>query len=526
MLQNKALIDDRETEDMGAAWIDADSDGDLDLYVVSGGVELDPPGGNAQSSGAPAAPRTELLRDRLYWNDGRGQLTKAAEGVLPPLEDSGGPVAAADFDRDGDLDLFVGSRVVPDRYPETPKSRLLRDDGARFSDVTEELAPELAESGLVTGAVWSDTNGDGWLDLLVTHEWGPVKVYRNHDGRLVDETRAAGTAEYLGWWNGIAGCDVDEDGDIDFVVTNYGRNSRYKPTKEAPARLYYGSFDGTGKMAQVEAYFENGVLYPLQDKNFAEIASPFVAEEYKTHEAFGHATLEQVYTKEALDRAQLFEANTLESGLFINDGHGAFEFRPLPLLAQIAPSFGAVFSDFNGDGHSDLCLAQNFFSSRISLGRMDGGLSLLLSGDGKGGFQPLMPEKSGVIVQADAKSLTTVDLNGDGWNDMVLGLNNGPLVALENRGPRESRPFRVRLRGKIGNPSGIGSKIVCRFDDGATQTAELYAGDGYLSQSSPELAVGLPSGRQVVAVDVRWPDGKTTTIEPAAGSRSVTIDQP
>jgi hypothetical protein len=520
MLQNQALVDDRECEDMGAVWFDADSDGDVDLYVVGGGVEIDPP-----ANGPPQAQRTHLLRDRLYRNDGRGQLTKAAAEVLPALEDSGGPVAAADFDRDGDLDLFVGGRVVPGHYPQTPKSRLLRDEGARFSDVSAELAPALFESGLVTGAVWSDTDGDGWLDLLVTHEWGPVKLYRNREGRLVDETEAAGLSARLGWWNGITGRDIDNDGDIDYVVTNFGRNSRYKATKEAPVRLYYGSFDGTGKMAQVEAYFENGVLYPFQDKNFAQIANPFIAEEYKTYEAFGGATLEQAYTKEALARAQLFEANTLDSGLLINDGKGTFEFRPLPPLAQISPGFGAVMSDFDADGHVDLCIAQNFYSSRISIGRMDGGLSLLLSGDGRGGFQPIMPERSGLMLSGDAKSLTTVDLNGDGWHDLVFGVNNAPLVALENRGSREGRPFRVRLRGTIGNPAGIGSRIVVRTDDGAAQMAEVCAGGGYMSQSSPELAFGIRDGRRVVSVDVRWPDGKETSLTPAADSKSVIIDQ-
>jgi hypothetical protein len=362
--------------------------------------------------------------------------------------------------------------------------------------------------------------------LLVTHEWGPVKLYRNREGRLTDETEAAGLAQLLGWWNGITGNDIDHDGDIDYVVTNFGRNSRYKPTKETPARLYYGSFDGTDRKAQVEAYFENGVLYPFQDKNFAQIANPFFAEEYKTYESFGRATLEEAYTKEALDRAQLFEANTLDSGLLINDGTGAFEFRPLPPLAQISPGFGAVLSDFNADGHVDLCIAQNFFSSRISLGRMDGGLSLVLVGDGKGGFQPLMPEQSGLFVQADAKSLTTVDLNGDGWSDLTLALNSAPLVALEYRGPRDGRPFRVRLRGKIGNPAGVGARIVVRTDDGAAQTAEVYAGEGYLSQSSPELAFGVPAGRRVASVDVRWPNGQTTTMQPAADSRSVIVDHP
>jgi hypothetical protein len=521
-LAGKALADDSECEDMGAVWIDADSDGDVDLYVVSGGVEIDAPQNNRPQSPA----RKHRLHDRLYWNDGRGQLTKAVAGTLPEFEDSGGPVAAADFDRDGDVDLFVGGRVVPGQYPISPKSRLLRNEGARFTDVTDGLAPELFESGLVTSAVWSDTNGDGWLDLLVTHEWGPIKVFRTRDGRLVDETEEAGLARHLGWWNGIAGRDIDGDGDIDYVATNFGRNSRYQASAESPLRLYYGSFDGTGKKVPVEAYFEAGKLYPIQDRNLSEFANPLVTANYETHEAFGLATLEEIYSTEALARAQLFEVNTLDSVLLVNDGQGRFDVRPLPRLAQGSTAFGAVLCDFNVDGRIDLYLAQNYFSPRIGIGRMDGGLSLLLEGDGKCGFTPIMPEHSGLVVPGDAKSLTTADFNGDGWHDVVLGMNNGPVAAFENRGSHRGKPLRVRVRGKNGNPAGIGSRVTVRLDDGSSQTAEIYGGDGYLSQSSPELSFGIADGRRAIAVDIRWPDGQTSSVEPATNERLVTISQP
>src|SRR5437867_3580127 len=202
---------DQESEDMASVFFDAEGDGDLDLFVVSGGVE--------------GGPGDRLLRDRLYLNDGKGNFTKAPEDALPDLRDSGSVVAAADFDRDGDLDLFVGGRCVPGRYPLAPHSCLLRNDGGRFIEVTEQVAPSLQQSGLVTSAVWSDVNGDGWLDLLVTHEWGPVKLYLNNHGHLEDRTREAGLADKLGWWNGIAARDLDGDGDIDYVVTNFGLNT-------------------------------------------------------------------------------------------------------------------------------------------------------------------------------------------------------------------------------------------------------------------------------------------------------------
>ena len=228
---------------MGAVFFDADRDGDPDLYVVSGGVEY-------------GADSPKLV-DRLYINEGNGVFARAPAGTLPNVRDSGSCVAAADYDRDGDLDLFVGSRVVPGQYPMSPTSRLLRNDSTggelKFSDATESDAVGLAQTGMVTSALWSDVDGDGDVDLLITHEWGPVKLYRNEDGRLVDATKEAGLAERLGWWNGISGCDVDHDGDIDYVVTNFGLNTKYRASAEQPVVMYYGDFEGYGDSQIVEA---------------------------------------------------------------------------------------------------------------------------------------------------------------------------------------------------------------------------------------------------------------------------------
>jgi hypothetical protein len=236
--------------------------------------------------------------------------------------------------------------------------------------------------------------------------------------------------------------------------------------------------------------------------------------------------LHEIYSAEALAKAQLFETNTLDSVLLVNDGQGRFEARPLPRLAQGSTAFGAVLSDLNADGHVDVYLAQNYFSPRIGIGRMDGGLSLLLQGDGKCGFTPVMSELSGLVVPGDAKSLTTVDLNGDGWHDVVLGMNNAPVMAYENLGSRLGQPLRVRLRGKKGNPAGIGSRVTVRLDNGLRQTAEVYAGDGYMSQSSPELSFGITNGRRAVGVEVRWPNGQTSSVELAVHEQLVKINQP
>lgn len=491
---------DRASEDMGALFFDVEGDGDLDLYVVSGGVECE--------------PQAQVLADRLYINDGRGQFSKASESQLPEVRDSGSCVVAADFDRDGDLDLFVGSRVVPGQYPLAPHSRLLRNDSAdaqpRLTDVTDALAPGLQTTGLVTGAIWSDADGDGWLDLLVTHEWGPVKFYRNAQGRLVDQTAAAGLAERLGWCNGVSAGDVDRDGDVDYVVTNFGHNTKYHPTPEHPAAIYYGDFDGSGRRQIVEAKKQDENYLPVRGKSCSQNAMPFLSDKFPTYHDFALAGLEEIYTPKLLEESLHLEVNSLASGVLLNDGQGHFTFEPLPRLAQIAPSFGSALVDINGDGRLDLVLAQNFFGPQRETGRMDGGLSLLLMGDGHGRFEPVWPSASGIIVPQAATSLVATHLDDDNRPDLLLGVNDGELIAYENRLDVAHEHLRVRLVGQSPNPQAIGARVLLGLSDGAQQIAEVHAGGGYLSQASPTLTFGLGDAQPTQLV-IRWPTGRTTT---------------
>ncbi len=527
---------DSDYEDMGALFFDADRDGDRDLYVVSGGVECE--------------PDDPILRDRLYLNDGAGKFTRARDTVLPDLRDSGSVVCAADYDRDGDLDLFLGGRVIPGKYPVTPNSRLLqnqsRPGAPLMADVTTSTAPELLETGLVTSAVWSDADGDGWADLLVTHEWGPVKYFRNEASpsgstsarQLVDRTAEAHLRDRLGWWNGIAARDLDNDGDVDYVVTNFGLNTTYHASDEKPELLYYGNFDDSGKPQLLEAKYEEDKCFPRRGLSCSSEAMPFVREKMQTFHNFGLATLQDIYTEDKLSQSLRLSANTLESGVLINLGPTnetssvpQFRFQPLPRLAQISPSFGVTIGDFDADGLPDCFLAQNFFSPQVETGRMDSGLSLVLRGRGVNDqgelqFEPVWPRQSGILVPGDAKACSLVDFNEDGWSDLLVTVNSGPIEAFEAQPHTANQLFRVKLIGAPGNLDCVGAVVTVQFEGNhPSQTCEVCAGGGYLSQSSSVLSFGCGESRPI-HVQVRWPHGKTTMHAVDMGKKQIAIRQP
>ncbi|MCP4847263.1 MAG: RNA-binding protein [Verrucomicrobiaceae bacterium] len=499
LVNNSAWQEDGNHEDMGALFLDTDSDGDMDLYVVSGGVECNP--------GDP------LLQDRIYINDGNGTFSKAPAGTLPEMHASGGTVSACDFDADGDLDLFVGGRVVPGKYPLSPKSYLLRNDKGIYKDVTNEIAPGLSEPGMVTGSIWSDADGDGKTDLLLTCDWGPIRYFHNTGGKLQEQTETTGLYDQWGWWNSIAASDVDHDGDIDYAVTNFGLNTKYHASIKKPTRLFYGDFGNQGKECVVEAEYENDTLYPVRGRSCSSHAMPFLFDKFKTYKGFAVASLTDIYSPKTLSKSQQFAASELRSGILINDGKANFTFQPLPRIAQIAPAFGVDFCDIDGDGNDDLYIAQNFHGPQPETGRMAGGVSQLLKGDGTGKFIPVRPDKSGLVVPGDATSLTRVDLDNDGWHEFVLGINNAKIMVFQNKNQSVNRSLIVHLVGKKGNPTGVGSRITVVLDDGSKKTAEVRAGSGYLSQNPPEAIFGIKAGRKISSVKVHWPNGTSSMVE-------------
>ena len=407
-----------KSEDMGALLFDCDGDEDLDLYVVSGSNEW------------PA--NSDQYRDRLYLNDGSGQFTSASDDAVPKIFESGSSVCAADFDHDGDLDLFVGSRSVPGKYPLTPRSQLLINDDGKFSIADSEIMDDLEKVGLVNSAIWSDFNSDGWVDLIVGSEWGPVSFYKNDEGKLVNVTDSLGVAKHLGWWHGIAAADFDQDGDIDYVVTNQGLNTKYHATRKRPHRLYYDDFDDSGTIDLVEAEFEGDTEYPVRGRSCSSRCMPFIADKYKTFHDYSLASVADIYKTKSVERPAR-EVNFLESAIFWNEGDEGFTITALPRLAQISPAYGVVADDFDGDGTIDILMATNFFHSQPETGYMGGALGWFLRGQNDREFEAVWPNKSGVIIPGDANGLVLADFDRDGDQDAVFAINDGDYQMLENR---------------------------------------------------------------------------------------------
>jgi hypothetical protein len=494
-----ALAAPPDVDDGPLLLFDATGDGRADLLVTAGGA--------SQPAGAPE------YQPRLFLNDGHGHFRAAPAGTLPPLSISAGAACAADFDRDGRLDLFIGGRVSPGLYPAAPPSALLANRGGKFVDVTDAVAPMLRKVGMVTAALWSDVDGDGWPDLLLTLEWGEVKYFHNAGGKKFEDwTEKAGFASAgTGWWRSIATADFNGDGRPDYAVGNVGLNTQYRADPEHPALLFSGDFAGRGSAEIVEAYYEDGRLYPWRSRMDLGAAIPSVLRRYRWNNDYARATLPEILGADRLAAATRLAATELRSGVFLSQPDGRYRFEPWPRIAQIAPADGLVAGDFDGDGHADLYVVQNSYAPAPAIGRFDGGLSQLLCGDGHGHFAPVPPIESGLVVPGDAKALAILDLDGDGWPDFLVSRNGEATLAFHNRGVAGRHSLRVVLQGKPGNPQAVGARVTAEYADGTAEAGEVCAGSGYYSQSSEALFFGYTDRNPLRRVRVQWPSGATTT---------------
>ncbi|SDK45202.1 Repeat domain-containing protein [Catalinimonas alkaloidigena] len=374
----------KASEDVDALFFDADEDGDQDLYVVTGSNEF-----------APNAP--ELI-DRLYLNDGHGRFTLDTE--LPNLAFSGSCVAAADFDRDGDMDLFVGGRLVPGQYGQDPPSYLYINNGhGSFKNYTKRYLPA-NELGMITDACWADVDGDDYPELVVVGDWMPVTIYQNVRGKSLEPREVAGSA---GWWNALEPADLDGDGDLDFVLGNLGRNSHLRASAQQPAELYVHDFDGNGVVEQlITTYKEDGNAYPMILKHDLQKQMPNTKKNFVKYADYAGKRLEDIFTPEELAGALQKQVVNPNTCLLRNDG-GQFTLEPLPVEAQVSPVCGIQVDDFDGDGQSDILLAGNFFDVLPEIGRYDASYGLVLCGKKDGSYQPLRPQESGFFTRGQVR---------------------------------------------------------------------------------------------------------------------------
>jgi len=508
-----ALTNEGDVPDGPILIFDVDGDGANDLLVTKAGTR---PGGAADS-----------FQPKLWLNDGHGALRPAPADAMPPLPIRAGAAAAADFNRDGWLDVFIGGRVKPGEYPLSPRSALLANRGGHFEDVTDSVAPQLREVGMVTCALWSDVDGDGWPDLLLTLDWGTVKYFHNDGGRALSDwgDRAGFAAAGTGWWTSLASADFNQDGRPDFVAGNIGLNTPFEASGTQPTLLYYGTFGRTNGPVIVEAYYQDGQLYPRRTRHDLGAELPSVIRRFKRTDDYARATLEQVVGAAELGKAQRFAATQFASGVFLSQPDGTYRFSPLPRIAQIAPFQGIVAGDLDGDGHADIYAAQNLYATP-AIGHFDGGLSQLLRGDGHGGFAAVDPADSGLVVPGNAKAAAVLDLDHDGWPDFVVTRNSATSLAFRNNGLLGRRSFAVELHAHGRNRAGIGSAVTVVLRDGTTQTSEITVGSSYYSQSVAEAFFGFPETNPPKQISVRWPDGRKSTHPWRTLAPKITLSEP
>ena len=400
---------DKAFEDLGVLFFDYDQDGDSDLYVTSGGAAFD--------------ENDSKYQDRLYINDGNGKFSKSNN--IPKNNTSNQKVIANDIDGDGDLDLFIGGRIIPDKYPYSPKSQLLINDNGIFINRTELLAPDLLTAGLVTDAIFSDYDMDGDKDLIVTAEWSPIKIYNNNNGHF--ELAILNSLEDTeGIWFSVEALDIDNDGDEDYFFGNLGLNSKFKASSKKPFHLFCDDFDNNGTFDIVFSKDYKGELVPMRGRQCSSEQMPFIAEKFKNFISFAEANLQDIMGKDNLANALHYKIKTLRSVCLINEGNGNFKEIPLPRQTQFSPIMDFLIADIDQDQNSEIIAIGNLYATEVETTRYDASIgSVLKYNESKNSFDVLKSSKTGIIIHGDSKDSKIIEVNDN--KVMVITNNDGPV---------------------------------------------------------------------------------------------------
>ncbi len=478
-------------DDLQVLLFDADGDGDLDLYIAAGGYE--------NEHNDPA------YQDQLYINDGKGNF-KLDSSALPKNFTSKFCVRAADFNHDGKLDLFISGRVDPGNYPKPVSSFIYRNDSKdgriKFTDVTTSVAKDLVNIGMVCDAVWTDFDNDGWPDLVLAGEWMPVTFLRNDHGIFKNTTANTGISKQIGWWNSIAAGDFDNDGRMDYVVGNLGRNSFYRASDEYPVRVYAKDFDKNGIFDMIPSLYlpdVNGQMkeFPAQGRDDLLKQINAMRKKFPTYKSYALAEMNQVLTEEERKDALILSANNLQTCLFHNEGNGKFTVIPLPAQAQFSVINGMVAEDFDGDGNLDLVMNSNDYGTEPNVGRYDALNGLYLRGDGKGNFTPWPILQSGIFIPGNGKALVKLQ-SASGKCLLAAGQNRGPLKIFELK--KDTKTIRLE-------PSDVSAII--KFKNGNTRKQEIYYGSSFLSESGRFLNLD----KNVIGVEITDKSGNTRKMQ-------------
>jgi enediyne biosynthesis protein E4 len=454
-------------DDAGLCLLDVDSDGDLDLFVASGGAENE--------------PFSPSYNDNFYVNDGKGKFTLQPD-ALPRNMFPKSSVKAADFDKDGDLDLFIGGRVLPGSYPKPVNSFIYKNETkngiVKFTNVTAQVAPALNNIGLVTDALWTDIDNDNNIDLMVVGEYMPVTIFKNTNG--IFSLQKSNIENEKGWMNSINGADFDNDGDIDYLVGNYGLNNFLKPSVDKPIQCIANDFDKNGSFDGVLFHnFQSEIngkfdMFPVFGRDDFLKELTVKREQFPNYASYAKATQAQIFTPEEIKAAYTATATNFFTAWIENKGNFIFEWHALPTMAQISPVFGTILQDVNNDNYVDIVLAGNDFTMHPFLGRLDAGNGLVLLNDGKGNFNPLQFTTSGFYVGGNAKALSSIIVKNEIVN--IATQNNGPVKAFKLNGLYNIKP--------VGTNDVF---AITDFLDGKKQKQEFYFGNSFQSQSSRYL---------------------------------------